>query len=104
MALAPNAKGRIQAGLMAAWELLAHHQPNSPAGTFFRDEQKVLLNWLSMRNHSILAHGFQPVAEADWRKTMDWVNTHLLPVLLQETAGLQIREIPPQLPERPPAD
>ena len=101
MALAPNAKGRIQVGLMAAWELLAHHQPNSPAGIFFQNEQKVLLNWLSMRNQSILAHGFQPITETDWRKTEKWVNTHLLPMLLQETTSLRIKEIPPQLPDRP---
>ncbi|TVR57849.1 MAG: TIGR02710 family CRISPR-associated protein [Candidatus Competibacteraceae bacterium] len=104
MALAPNDKGRIQVGLMAAWELLAHHQPDSPAGAFFRAERNALLDWLRMRNQSILAHGFQPVVESDWRKTMDWVNARLLPVLLQETAGLRIKEVPPQLPGRPPAE
>ncbi|HRD65592.1 MAG TPA: TIGR02710 family CRISPR-associated CARF protein [Candidatus Competibacter sp.] len=101
MALTPNAKGRIQIGLMAAWELLAHHRPDSPAGALFQAERNTLLNWLLMRNHSILAHGFRPVAETDWRKTLDWVNARLLPALLQETTGLRIREIPPQLPDRP---
>ena len=104
MALAPGDKGRIQVGLMAAWELLAHHQPDSPAGAFFRAERNALLDWLRMRNQSILAHGFQAVADSDWRKTMDWVNARLLPMLLQETAGLRIRELPPQLPDRPPAE
>ncbi len=104
MALAPNAKGRIQVGLMAAWELLAHHQPDSPGGVFFRAERNALLNWLQMRNHSILAHGFRPVVEADWRPLAEWVKTRLLPALLQETAGLRIKEMPPQLPDRPPAD
>ncbi|MEH6873613.1 MAG: TIGR02710 family CRISPR-associated CARF protein [Candidatus Competibacter sp.] len=104
MALTPNAKGRIQIGLMAAWELLVHHQPDSPAGTFFQAERDALLDWLHMRNQSILAHGFRPIAETDWLGTMEWVNTRLLPMLLQETAGLRIREIPPQLPERPAAD
>lgn len=104
MALTPNSKGRIQAGLMAAWELLAHHQPDSPAGALFRAEQKALLDWLKTRNDSILAHGFRPVAETDWRKTLEWVETYLLPTLVQETAELRIKETPPQLPDQPPAD
>lgn len=104
MALTPNDKGRIQVGLMAAWELLAHHQPDSPGSAFFRTERNALLNWLQMRNHSILAHGFQPVAETDWRALAEWVKTSLLPVLLQETASLRIKEMPPQLPGQPPAE
>ncbi|HUM95556.1 MAG TPA: TIGR02710 family CRISPR-associated CARF protein [Candidatus Competibacter sp.] len=104
MTLPPNAKGRIQIGLMAAWELLAHHQPDSPAGAFFRAERNALLDWLLMRNHSILAHGFRPVAETDWRKTQDWMKARLLPMLLQETAAWRIQQIPPQLPDQPPTE
>ena len=73
---------------MAAWELLVHHQPDSPAG-ILQAERDALLDWLHMRNQSILAHGFRPIAETDWLGTMEWVNTRLLPMLLQETAGLQ---------------
>jgi CRISPR-associated protein (TIGR02710 family) len=104
MSLTPNDKGRIQIGLMAAWELLAHQQPDGPAGALFRAERDLLRDWLHMRNQSILAHGFRSVAECDWRKTMEWMNARLLPMLLQETAGLRIRELPPQLPDRPPAE
>jgi len=104
MTLRPNDKGRIQVGLMAAWELLAHYQSDRSAGAFFRAERNALLNWLQVRNHSILAHGFRPVAEADWCVLAEWVNAVLLPALLQETAALRIREIPPQLPDRPPAE
>ena len=104
MALAPNSRGRIQIGLMAAWELLAHNQPDSPAGAFFRAERNALLNWLHMRNHSILAHGFRPVVESDWRKTVEWAQAGLLSVLLKETAVLKIREMPPQLPDQPPVE
>ena len=101
MNLAPNSKGRIQVGLMVAWELLAHYQPDSPAGGFIRAEKNVLLNWLQIRNESILAHGFRSVAENDWRPLAEWVKTRLLPALLQEMAALRIRELPPQLPEWP---
>lgn len=104
MAPTPNDKGRIQVGLMSAWELLAHHQPDSPAGAFIRTERNTLLNWLQMRNHSILAHGFRPVAESDWRPLAVWVENRLLSVLLQETAVLRIREMPPQLPIQPPVE
>jgi len=101
MVLTSNDKGHIQVELVRAWELLAHYQPDSPAGTFFRAERNALLDWLYMRNHSILAHGFRPVVEADWRKTVEWMGKCLLPVLLRETAGLRIREMPSQLPIQP---
>jgi CRISPR-associated protein (TIGR02710 family) len=104
MTLTPNDKGRIYAGLMQAWKLLAAHQPNTPAGQFFNTEQNRLLNWLEVRNHSILAHGFRPVADSDWRPLAKWVETGLLTTLLRETAALKIREIPPQLPVQPPAE
>lgn len=104
MRLTPNSKGRIQIGLMVAWELLAHHRPNSPAGTFFQAERNALLNWLLMRNHSILGHGFRPVAETDWRKTAEWMEARLTPMLLQETAELRIKEMTPQLPDQPLAE
>lgn len=61
----------------------------------------MLLNWLQIRNESILAHGFRSVAENDWRPLAEWVKTRLLPALLQEMAALRIRELPPQLPEWP---
>jgi CRISPR-associated protein (TIGR02710 family) len=101
MLLTPNSKGQIQVDLVRAWELLTYHQPDSPAGAFFRAERNALLDWLHRRNHSILAHGFRPVVESDWRKTVEWVQAGLLSVLLQETAVLKIREIPPQLPVQP---
>ncbi len=104
LALTPNDKGRIQVGLMSAWELLAHYQPDSPAGAFIRTERNTLLNWLQMRNHSILAHGFRPVAETDWRPLAEWMQARLLSVLLRETAELRIREMPPQLPMWPPVE
>ena len=104
MLLTPNSKGQIQVDLVRAWELLTYHQPDSPTGAFFRAERNALLDWLHMRNHSILAHGFRPVADSDWRKTVEWAQAGLLSVLLQETAVLKIREMPPQLPVQPPAE
>lgn len=104
MTLTPNDRGRIYAGLMQAWKLLAVHQPNTPASQFFNTAQHRLLNWLEVRNHSILAHGFRPVADSDWRPLAKWVETGLLTALLRETAALKIRELPPQLPVQPPAE
>jgi CRISPR-associated protein (TIGR02710 family) len=104
MVFQPNDKGRIQVGLMGAWELLAYHQPDSPAGAFIRAERNALRDWLQVRNNSVLAHGFRPVVEADWRTLAEWMTARLLPVLLQETATLKIKEMPRQLPEQPPTD
>jgi hypothetical protein len=90
MNLESNAKGRIQVGLMAAWELVAHYQPDSPAGGFIRAEKNTLLNWLKIRNESIFAHGFRPVAENNWQLLAEWMKTRLLPALLQEMAVVRI--------------
>ena len=104
MTLAPNDKGCIQVELVKAWELLAYHRPDSLAGAFFHTERNTLIDWLHMRNQSILAHGFRTVVETDWRKTMEWMSARLLPVLLHESATLRIKELPRQLPDQPLAD
>jgi CRISPR-associated protein (TIGR02710 family) len=43
---------------------------NAPGGRLAPD-------WLSMRNKSILAHGFRALTDEDWKTASHWVETHL---------------------------
>lgn len=56
--------------------------------------------WIRVRNDSILAHGFRPIAAEDWGKIAKWCQHALVPWLEAETRkqGLTL----PQLPRKPP--
>jgi len=90
--------GKRQAGLFAAWQLLAHHLPDSPAGRFFAAHRGRLLNQLRARNLSILAHGFKPIDRHCWSDIRDWADRDFLPVLPAELEVRKIRLEVPQLP------
>lgn len=93
--LSQNSKGQWQAGLFNAWQLVAHHT-NGPAAQFINAEQQVLRNHIETRNHSILAHGFEPVSLADWQPIQIWLADKFIPMLLTET---KLTRMPPQLPQ-----
>ena len=97
--LTPGRNGKIQAGLYAAWQLAAHHC-GPEAETFWNENHKRLLDYLQVRNTSILAHGFQPLEEHQWRQLATWTETTLLPFLLQQSSipPWRISHLPPQLP------
>lgn len=67
-----NSKGKIQIGLIKAWELVAELDDSAPEknlGALFRKYEGSLRNALNARNTSILAHGFTPVTQAVWRES-----------------------------------
>jgi CRISPR-associated protein (TIGR02710 family) len=96
--LAPNRDGQRQAGLFLAWQLV-QAKTDGPAAAFFGDEGKRLLDHIKTRNHSILAHGFAPIAQAEWQKLQDWLAQAFLPMLLEEAKSQGINALPPQLPQ-----
>ncbi len=96
--LRPGRDGRIQAGLYAAWDLLARELPDTPAGRFFTEEHGALLHHLAVRNRSILAHGYEPIREDEWTELKGWLDEHFVPVLEAETREAGVRSLPPQLP------
>jgi len=96
----PNADGKYQIGLFAAWELLHTLQPDSPAGMFFATERKQFLDIVKVRNYSIMAHGFDPISTDDWKKTDDWMNIAFLPMLKQEFIRAKFNALPAQLPDQ----
>lgn len=99
MALAPNRHGQLQAGLYAAWQLVGH-LTDGPAARLFSSQGNALLNHLQVRNTSILAHGFTPLEEKQWRTFADWIEQQLLPAFIDEAGTSIIRSAPTQLPSQ----
>ncbi len=100
--VAPASDGNIKLGLMNAWEVVKCHL-SGPAKVFIDEHKNRLRDLLELRNNSILAHGFEPVKEADWQNLHSWTNESFLPVLrdLATKAGLknEPEQLPTELPE-----
>jgi len=99
LTLHPNREGRFQAGLYQAWQLAAVHC-GQEVNDFWKSESRHLLDLLKMRNHSILAHGFAPLGEEEWRRFAQWTEERLLPLLLDSSgqAPWRVKKLPAQLP------
>jgi len=100
LALNVNRQGKRQAGLFAAWELVAAHVPGAPAD-FASAEGKRLLDHLNARNASILAHGYTPIGEEVWARFQEWIENAFLPMLREAAKEAGLRMDPPQLPDKP---
>ncbi len=96
-----NKKGQYKAGLMTAWELIGHHLPDSEVGRFGKEKLEALQHQISLRNHSILAHGYSPIGEKDWETFKKWMGDNFRELLKQETKKAGLRSIPGQLPQQP---
>ncbi len=96
--LRTNEKGRFYAGLRDAWQLLGELSQSESVRSFAQGQQQKLLTLLSIRNNSILAHGFTPISESQWQQWDDWLTQFFLPMLLEECKATGIVQLPPQLP------
>lgn len=92
-----NHKGKYQASLHKAWELV-DAKTNGEAANFIRANKKDLLTYLDIRSTSILAHGFRPVGRDDWKKMESWMEEKLIPVLEKELELVGMKSLPRQLP------
>lgn len=97
MALKPNRDGKIQAGLYDAWQLVKL-KTGGPAARFIADQENTLLNHLKIRNGSILAHGFEPIRVNHWQLIHEWLKQFFIPMLIEETTAIGIKQLPEQLP------
>lgn len=98
----------VEIGLKKSWDLYLHLRPGGAAADFWQrggDEKgkdkeidRLGRDRLSIRNRSILAHGWDPVTENDWKKLSQWTETGLLDVLAREAERLGERHELPQLP------
>lgn len=96
--LQPNREGKYQAGLYAAWRLVAANA-SGPARAFSDGHLSALLDQLKTRNDSILAHGFEPVTVGAWNRMSAWFESAFVPVLIKELELVGEREPFPQLPD-----
>ncbi|MCY4212631.1 MAG: TIGR02710 family CRISPR-associated CARF protein [Gammaproteobacteria bacterium] len=90
--------GKIKLGLWHAWRVAAEQLGEPIAGVVTGGAGEELRDLLDLRNRSILAHGFSPVRESDWRRMQKWMSERFLPVLDRLSAEEGLKERPPQLP------
>ena len=97
----PDRDGKIKVPLWSAWQIVGEHVQGS-ARDLIVNHGAELRDLLSIRNNSILAHGFSPVLKSDWERIQGWTQDRLLPVLcdLAQEAGL--KNPPDQLPMQSP--
>jgi len=96
--LPQNDKGHHFAGLRNAWTLLETLGGSDDTLTFARERSKEMLSLLTIRNHSILAHGFQPITQAEWNQWQTWLVHTFLPFLQTEARQSGLKSAPEQLP------
>lgn len=96
----PDRDGKIKLGLFLAWQVLGARLPEQDPVRMFAEQQtrKKMLDLLKIRNDSILAHGFRPVPEADWKKMEAWMGVEFLPMLRRAASEAGLKDVPPQLP------
>lgn len=98
--ISKNKKGKYQAGLIQAWELIGGLRLECRLGKFSKENLATLKNQVNLRNKSILAHGYQPIDEQNWRKFEQWFKNHFLDLLEQEAKDAGLRVLPQQLPQQ----
>ena len=59
-------KKKIQIGLFQSYDLLSKFT-DEPLGQLFVTHKDRILNSLEIRNHSLFAHGFQPISHSDYQ-------------------------------------
>lgn len=100
VSISRNRKGKWQAGLFAAWDLVAHYL-GGEAREFAQAQREALQDYIQIRNQSILAHGYRAVSKGDWEALAGWMSTAFLPLLRANAEEAGVRLSPPQLPTRP---
>lgn len=100
----------VELGLRKSWDLYLYMRPDGAAAAFWnrsdnggRNEIGRLNEKLSIRNHSIWAHGWNPVTQAGWNSLSQWTEAGLLDVLAREAERLGEPHALPQLPAALPA-
>ncbi len=98
VSLSQNREGQWQAGLFQAWQLVKY-KTTGAAAQFIRHQENSLLNHIKMRNQSILAHGFSPINRNQWQALESFIQASFIPMMLEETRAVGIKQLPEQLPD-----
>lgn len=93
--------GKFKLGLWWAWQVLRAHS-DGPARDLMTNHGAELRDCLSIRNQSILAHGFAPVKKTDWERIRKWTEDRFLPILHHYACETGLTRRPDQLPKYPP--
>ncbi len=88
-----SCRDRIVLGLSDSIDLLASIDPTNDLPEIMKDDR----DWQSNRNNSILAHGFKPLGEEDWKGAHTWFSKRIC-MLWRKRLDLP----PPKLPKRIP--
>lgn len=96
-----DGRGRIKLPLWAGWQVVSAHV-QGPAHDLIASHGNELRDLLSIRNNSILAHGFAPVAHASWNRMQQWAQDQFLPVLHHYAKDAGVKKPLLQLPTDPP--
>ena len=98
----PPRDGKLKVALWSAWQIVAE-RTQGPTRDLIALHSAELRDLLSIRNDSILAHGFRPVQRTEWERMQRWTQDRFLPVLqfLAQESGL--KKPLEQLPAEPPA-
>jgi len=88
---------KYMAALVPAWEL-AGSTCGDASAEFWQKNKVKLLDLLEVRNNSILAHGYKPITENDWKKMESFVESRLLPFISTEFEAIGVKKVPDQLP------
>ena len=89
--------GKFQVGLTNAYELLL--ALGDPVGSLYEKRRSRILNHLKIRNHSFLAHGFEPIGREGFNEMYGVVHSFIKESI--EEGGIKLRW-PPQLPDSLP--
>jgi hypothetical protein len=75
----------LEIGLTDAYNLLA--DLGHPTGQRWLEQRSTLIDSLSIRNHSLFAHGFAPVGYEGWRKLSTTLGGFLQTTVEEHAAG-----------------
>ena len=96
-----DSQQRIKLSLWEAWQVVRDHF-QGPAHDLIASHGNELRDLLSIRNKSLLAHGFAPVVAASWNRMQQWAQDQLLPVLFHYAKRAGLNKSLQQLPTAPP--
>ncbi|MFQ3613929.1 MAG: TIGR02710 family CRISPR-associated CARF protein, partial [Cyanobacteriota bacterium] len=91
-------QGKIEIALWRSYELLGQLQ-GDPLGALFKEWLAVIKNALQVRNHSLFAHGFQPITQSDYQKMQGSLVAFIKEGVQRLTADLKKSSPPPQFPQ-----
>lgn len=94
-------KGVIKLGLIHAWDVIGAF-PSDPLGELFKQERRKLMNFLSLRNQSLFAHGLSAISEENYNKSALIISQFVQKAIEVALADLKKKQThkPQQFPAR----